>query len=705
MKSDAFNHKYNPFLISFISFALIACLVLCILFLSVMYEQKQAANKHYCEEKASAILDDFLAQVESLEDFADKLMIDDTYVYSTIFDNKYNEYAMLQDFKQYRSFSFLTENAFLIYQGCDHVFRSTGDTVFNDIFWKSLSTEERNIVDSFFSEPGDRTEIFLLADSIYILIPFRADYGVYSSKAVLGSRVSLTALEKRFLFSCGQINGKVALFKDDVLIFSNTDAETANVWKNSATATSSDGTYTVRYAPESVTLWSLTFFAQTLLVLFVIILIFWLAYLFAQKAFMPLQGIVEKYLPVEMVSESTTSGNVYDAIEGVVSTALQDSLSAAVQVEQKQKMLKQHILRSLLNGAYIRDAQAYLNKLNIHLPGPFYYVISVAFSQKVDAAFLSLVGSEVKKVSAFGENEHICTLDDDKAQQIWIICSIGERDAENELTESIQGVLNSYGYKESVGIGRVYEGIEKLSASWLESMDALTRNNKNQHLEHSAQDLQWISEALSLGNEAIALNNLEEYVSWIKENNKSMLMQLYVFSEFIGEIGRLSRANGITLSSNTISLILSSRSIDSFHEAAKEVIIEYCYKYNELLKASSFDKFQRICAYIQEHFMEYGLSVEKVASDLNVQNIDVRNAVKTLTGKKYTDYVTSLRIEYSKKLLSEQKMSVADICEAVGYSSVSYFIRIFKEETGITPAKFMKEKSAHPNAKSANEAP
>ena len=58
---------------------------------------------------------------------------------------------------------------------------------------------------------------------------------------------------------------------------------------------------------------------------------------------------------------------------------------------------------------------------------------------------------------------------------------------------------------------------------------------------------------------------------------------------------------------------------------------------------------------------------------------------------KYTGYVTSLRIEYAKKLMAEQKLSVADISEAIGYSSISYFIRIFKENTGTTPAKYMKE--------------
>ena len=86
-----------------------------------------------------------------------------------------------------------------------------------------------------------------------------------------------------------------------------------------------------------------------------------------------------------------------------------------------------------------------------------------------------------------------------------------------------------------------------------------------------------------------------------------------------------------------------------------------------------------------------------------MQTADVRNAVKTLTGKKYTDYVTFLRMKYAKELLSKGKIPISDICEAVGHSSVSYFIRIFKEETGMTPAKYRKEKGAFPDSDSIPE--
>ena len=83
------------------------------------------------------------------------------------------------------------------------------------------------------------------------------------------------------------------------------------------------------------------------------------------------------------------------------------------------------------------------------------------------------------------ENARIYAIDEDTARQVWVICSIAERDAEEDLTESILDVVNAYSYKISVGIGRVYEGIENLHISWLESMDNLAKSDQNQPIRRT----------------------------------------------------------------------------------------------------------------------------------------------------------------------------------------------------------------------------
>ena len=51
-------------------------------------------------------------------------------------------------------------------------------------------------------------------------------------------------------------------------------------------------------------------------------------------------------------------------------------------------------------------------------------------------------------------------------------------------------------------------------------------------------------------------------------------------------------------------------------------------------------------------------------------------------------YNTALKIEKAKELLREKKLSVGEIAERLGYENANYFIKVFKNQVGITPLKY-----------------
>ena len=61
---------------------------------------------------------------------------------------------------------------------------------------------------------------------------------------------------------------------------------------------------------------------------------------------------------------------------------------------------------------------------------------------------------------------------------------------------------------------------------------------------------------------------------------------------------------------------------------------------------------------------------------------------KQLTGTTIIHYLVEQRMEYAKKLLSATDYSVLEISLAVGYTSLSHFIFVFKQRFGITPKAF-----------------
>lgn len=69
---------------------------------------------------------------------------------------------------------------------------------------------------------------------------------------------------------------------------------------------------------------------------------------------------------------------------------------------------------------------------------------------------------------------------------------------------------------------------------------------------------------------------------------------------------------------------------------------------------------------------------------------------KQNTGVTLVKHLIDLRINHAKTLLLSSSKSVLDISCDVGYESVNYFIRTFKEHTGLTPLQYRLQQKNNP---------
>lgn len=60
-------------------------------------------------------------------------------------------------------------------------------------------------------------------------------------------------------------------------------------------------------------------------------------------------------------------------------------------------------------------------------------------------------------------------------------------------------------------------------------------------------------------------------------------------------------------------------------------------------------------------------------------------------GVTIVDYLTNLRIHHAKRLLMMSESNCTRICYEVGYNNQSYFTRVFKQITGLTPRQFRQQ--------------
>ncbi|MDU7240502.1 response regulator [Clostridium sp.] len=91
--------------------------------------------------------------------------------------------------------------------------------------------------------------------------------------------------------------------------------------------------------------------------------------------------------------------------------------------------------------------------------------------------------------------------------------------------------------------------------------------------------------------------------------------------------------------------------------------------------------------YIEKNYM-YDLTLEKVSEIVFLSPVYLSKVYKKEMGINFIDYVTKIRIERSKELLSNRNLKVYEISELVGYKNLKYFYKIFKRYTGYTPNKY-----------------
>lgn len=99
------------------------------------------------------------------------------------------------------------------------------------------------------------------------------------------------------------------------------------------------------------------------------------------------------------------------------------------------------------------------------------------------------------------------------------------------------------------------------------------------------------------------------------------------------------------------------------------------------------DKVNAVLEYIKEHFNEE-ITVEEAAGIINVNPNYFCRLFKKATGKTLIHYINRYRILQACREMMKSEASVTDIMYETGFSSYSYFNRIFKQYTGMSPTEY-----------------
>ena len=93
--------------------------------------------------------------------------------------------------------------------------------------------------------------------------------------------------------------------------------------------------------------------------------------------------------------------------------------------------------------------------------------------------------------------------------------------------------------------------------------------------------------------------------------------------------------------------------------------------------------------YIKAHLGEK-ITIDQLASSANISKYHFLRIFKKLTGDTPIVFINKMRCETAKKFLASGSYSISEICEKCGFENLSYFSKVFKSYTSMTPKDYQK---------------
>lgn len=211
-------------------------------------------------------------------------------------------------------------------------------------------------------------------------------------------------------------------------------------------------------------------------------------------------------------------------------------------------------------------------------------------------------------------------------------------------------------------------------------------------------DISVFSKELSRKNYIQALEILKDYIEKsifickMDENKLRALAESTTYS-FILSLSNLNlnTINLTHLKLNYLSRLEKTIYADDFFNIFNAICNDFTAIIQNYQSKTNEDIIKRIIKYIDEHYSE-PLSLSLLAEEFSFSYYYLSTYFSNHSSEGFNEYLNRVRINKALELLREGNMPISEISGAVGYSDHSYFSKVFKKFTKLTPSQYKRGK-------------
>jgi signal transduction histidine kinase/DNA-binding response OmpR family regulator len=103
---------------------------------------------------------------------------------------------------------------------------------------------------------------------------------------------------------------------------------------------------------------------------------------------------------------------------------------------------------------------------------------------------------------------------------------------------------------------------------------------------------------------------------------------------------------------------------------------------------------QKLVSLVEARLSDTDFTVEDIQKELGISRMQLHRKLKALTDKSATEFVRAIRLRIAAEKLQAGHDNVSQVAYQVGFNSLSYFTKCFKEEFGVIPSAYAEKNPA-----------
>jgi signal transduction histidine kinase/CheY-like chemotaxis protein/AraC-like DNA-binding protein len=105
---------------------------------------------------------------------------------------------------------------------------------------------------------------------------------------------------------------------------------------------------------------------------------------------------------------------------------------------------------------------------------------------------------------------------------------------------------------------------------------------------------------------------------------------------------------------------------------------------------------QKLMSLVEDNLADPDFSIEDLQRELGISRMQLHRKLKALTDKSATEFIRTIRLKIAAEKLLKGVDNVSQIAYQVGFNSLSYFTKCFKEQFGMLPSAYASKKINSP---------